>query len=93
MYFNTTKLKGEELSHEKKRIIKQEDIVMAFFEEYPRRQFTPHEVHNACMSQAPVTSTRRAMTCLTDKGKLRKTDEQKTGNWGKKTHTWVLTNN
>jgi hypothetical protein len=38
----------------------------------------------------PITSIRRAMTNLSDNGKLEKTNEFVMGNYGKKEHLWQL---
>ena len=38
----------------------------------------------------PITSIRRAMTCLTNSGKIVKTDRQIKGMYGKAEHLWEL---
>ena len=38
----------------------------------------------------PITSIRRAITDLTNAGKLTKTDTMKLGRYGKHVHTWKL---
>ena len=38
----------------------------------------------------PITSIRRAMTNLSDDGKLEKTKEYVVGNYGKKEHLWCF---
>ena len=40
--------------------------------------------------RAPITSIRRAITDLTNEGKLVKTNSLKKGNYGKKCHCWKL---
>ena len=72
----------EDLRKGKKQAARQVDIILAYFEEYPNQGFTPWALHAALVlrglisDQTPITSIRRAMTDLTNDGKLEKHIEQ-----------------
>ena len=53
---------------------------------------TPFDVETALYSNTmvPITSIRRAITNLTNDEKLVKTDNQKTGPYGKPSYCWKL---
>ena len=89
MYYNTTNQSGSLLRWYEEQTDKQEDIVLRFFEEHPGNH-SPFDVHFSCLSSAPITSVRRAITNLTKAGKLVKTDHQKMGAYGKPCYTWKL---
>lgn len=90
-FFNTISLKGEELKEATEKAMVQEDMVL--FIMCDGQEYTPFEVqeiYNRIFSPVPITSIRRAITVLTDKGKLEKLDEMKEGNYGKPNHKWRL---
>jgi Fe2+ or Zn2+ uptake regulation protein len=89
-FYNTIHENGQELRESKAKVRKQEEIVLQFFQYHRRGNFTPDEVHGVVLQKAPLTSIRRAITNLTDQGKLIKTDEMRAGVYGKLTHTWEL---
>jgi hypothetical protein len=91
-YFNTNCETGEILCYSETQTEHQEDVVLWFFRRYPTLLFTPEEVHTATLivTGAPLTSTRRAITNLTQRGLLEKTDTLRRGSYGKMTHTWKL---
>jgi hypothetical protein len=66
-YYNTNKIEGEALASARQRNLSQEDKVLALFMRYPDRDFSPHAVQSYVMPNAPLTSTRRAITNLTNK--------------------------
>jgi len=80
----------------------QEAAIVSVFEREPDRALSPSEVHRGLISSAPdeperdrwrrtpATSIRRAMTNLTDAGRLRKTDDLVTGPFGRPEHRWEL---
>ncbi len=93
-YYNTTNLTGGNLSEAVGKAETQKDIILAFFTKHPDMEFTPFDVQkHANLSGAPVTSVRRAMTNLTDDGKLIKTNNVKKGLYGAMNFTWRLKNN
>ena len=53
--------------------------------------WTPNEVLNyAFGNKIPITSVRRAMTDLTNDGKLIKTKFKRLGSFGRMVYTWTL---
>ena len=89
-YFNTNNESGETLKMSREKVAKQEDVVITFFRLSPGRRFTPEEVQRYCNINSPLTSVRRAITNLTNDGKLTKTKEMRKGMYGKSVHTWEL---
>jgi hypothetical protein len=68
----------------------QDEIVLAWFKRNPLALATPEEVWHAVLPQAPLTSVRRALTNLTNRGLLLKTDHTRTSQYGRNAHTWCL---
>lgn len=64
--------------------------MLAFFVARPDGAWSPEQVHRAVMPRAPLTSARRAITNLTAKGLLEKTDERASGLFGRPVHLWRL---
>ncbi len=93
-YYNTNKESGEELIKSERQARTQEERILEFFEEdYDSKNvvelFGPSYIHEAVFDHSiPITSVRRAMTNLTNQGKLIKTDIMVIGQYGKKEHTW-----
>lgn len=88
-FFNTINLKGEELKEAVIICNKQETRILEIMKY--RGEMTPFEVsklYDGFYDPVPITSIRRAMTVLTEKGKLEKLDEMKEGNYGKLNHKW-----
>ena len=86
-FFNTIHLKGEELKQAKETCNKQEERILGIM----KGAMTPFEVlevYNGIYDPIPITSCRRAMTSLTDKGKLEMLDEMKVERYNKKNHLW-----
>lgn len=74
MYYNTTELVGRELRRVKKKAERQEDVIMRLFRDV-RGCYGPSQVYDAVGAerrQWPMTSIRRAITNLTNDGKLEK---------------------
>lgn len=97
-FFNTNKESGETLTESKAKCNKQEENILKIFEYRKDYDFkgnlSPEQIQNLYAEEhapIPLTSVRRALTCLTKKGYLQKTDEMVKGNYGKKVHTWQLT--
>ena len=89
-FYNTINARDPELSEYKEKARTQKDIVLAFFRRNAGSQFTPAEVHSAVFHNdlTPITSTRRAITNLTDDGLLAKSRRQREGKYGKPNYCW-----
>ena len=74
-------------SHRKTR--KQEDLIYSLFVKR-KRPLSPSMVLSQSGLNCPITSIRRAMTDLTNLGKIVKTDRQIKGIYGKAEHLWEL---
>lgn len=90
-YFNTTHLNGKELKQAIQAAEGQEAKIMAFFEGRPHGNYTPWEVQDFIgLVNTPITSIRRAITNLTDAGKLKKTTVQRPGPYRNVAYAWEL---
>lgn len=88
-YFNTNRLEGAELAEAERDTRRQESVVLAFFRARPGQPFTPDQVWaNAFTAATPLTSIRRAITVLTNRGVLVKTERMRQGRYGKPAHCW-----
>ena len=92
MYYNTTNLTNPELKIASKRTEKQSDVVLDIFErqEYP---LSPSMVFDYAMNlgfEWPLTSVRRAISNLTNDGKLNKTTRKIRGIYGAKEYMWEV---
>lgn len=90
-FFNTIDLAGKELSEAENQACKQDDRVLQILKSGDK--MTPFEVseaYNSKYSEAPVTSIRRSMTVLTDRGLLIMCDEMKVERFGKPNHYWKV---
>lgn len=91
-FFNTINLSSEPLAEATGQTIKQNDRVYGLFVSYGK--MTPLEcsrVYNDNYPHCPETSIRRAITCLTDQGKLEMLDQMKVEKYGKPNHYWKAT--
>ena len=90
-YYNTTNLSGNNLTQASQKAMSQEDRILFHFEDSFDANFTPFEILEAVFNnQIPITSVRRAMTNLTNKGKLVKTGYQRLGAYGRICFAWRL---
>jgi hypothetical protein len=86
-YFNTTHESGTALKRSRKSCGEQETLIAEMFRE--RGRLSPSQAHRLYPDNGtPLTSIRRAITVLTDKGLLQKTDEQVRGVYGKPEYIW-----
>lgn len=93
-YHNTTHSSGQVLIEFENKAKNQEEIILDFFGHKFLHDFTPDEVlEQLGLENTPITSIRRAITNLTDRGKLIKTNIQRTGKYGKPTYAWKLNTN
>ncbi len=90
-YFNTLGETGEELEQSQAHTEHQEAVILGFFKSHRGRSFTPFEVRSIINWHAkPITSVRRAMTNLANRGFLVKTAEMRMEQLGKPNHTWMM---
>ena len=96
MYYNTTNENGSLLKVNTKQAENQTALTLSVFQTYPTYTFSADEVWNflidneAINEQTPLTSIRRAITDLTNAGKIVKTNRKVLGSAGRKTYTWRL---
>lgn len=89
-FFNTINLTGEKLKEAKEDCNAQEKNILAIMPfERPMTPFEVLEIYNNKHNEVPITSIRRAMTGLTNKGHLQKTKEMKDGKFGKPNYCWM----
>lgn len=92
-YYNTTKETSKELAISKVKAYTQEECIMDIFFDRGSIKMTPSEVcYIFCeeYKDVPLTSIRRAMTNLTNRQQLVKTDIMREGEYGKPEHCWRL---
>ena len=88
-FFNTINEAGNALAESNKKINRQEDLIYSLFVQC-NQPLSPSMVLNQSGLNCPITSIRRAMTCLTNSGKIVKTNRQVKGIYGKAEHLWKL---
>ena len=87
-YFKTTPM-GEELNQKCiAGALKQEEAIEMLFKA-TRKLLTPSDVLYLYPTHVPITSIRRAITQLTKKGILIKTDIDQLSEWGRPEHYWI----
>jgi len=96
-FYNTISLEGEDLKEAAANGCKQAEVILDFFKANPDKECTPPEVHKALFGDnVPITSTRRAMSDLSKEfpgepdPELKKTDNQREGEYGKPNYCWKL---
>jgi len=90
-YYNTNGETGAKLEQSQGTAATQENVIQSLFSN--GEELTPSEVLDRCNASGYkylITSVRRAMTNLTNKGILVKNTTLKDGAYGKQTHTWSL---
>lgn len=91
-YHNTTAIEDPQLSLFQEKVNKQERLILTHMRLSTLEEHTPEQVHLALLFElkgAPITSVRRALSNLTKKGYLVKSDTAHAkGNYGKPVHTW-----
>ena len=87
-YYNTNELSGNELGQAIADNLKLEDRILSRFRE--RKEWQPSELYHYFSMKYPLTSIRRALTDLTTKGKIRKTDKMGRGMYNKNEHVWSI---
>ena len=93
-YHNTTGSLGEQLAEFERQTASQEERVMLIFRKYPYvfqyGSWTPSQLQRVHFADTPLTSVRRALTNLTNEGKLIKTGQQSIGPYGRPEYHWEL---
>lgn len=93
-FYNTIQADSRQTSLFEVKAITQGVKILQFFKSYPNHEFTAEEIHEIVFPlnhhNIPITSIRRAMTNLANKGKLVKTGNKRRGNFGKPINTWKL---
>lgn len=90
-YFNTTRLSGPELADCKVKAISQTQAVLRFFQRHDTMNFSCWEVWKYMkLRNVPITSIRRAISCLADDNKLVETGNLRIGSYGRKCRCWKL---
>lgn len=94
-FFNTVSLSGVALVDATVRAMKQDEVILSIFKEYPRTAFTPfdiqYNVKRIYDKDYPITSVRRSLSNLTDQGKLSKSEKAEgKGIYKVANHKWAL---
>ena len=88
-FYETIDQVGSALTESNKKTRKQEDLIYSLF--VKRNQpLSPSMVLSQSGLNCPITSIRRAITDLTNSGRIVKTDRQVKGMYGKAEHLWEL---
>lgn len=88
-YYNTTHENPEMIKGFIKICKSQEELIQNYFLIHSEKDFSPDEIkQNLKLNYTPITSIRRAITNLTKRGVIFKTNKKKIGNFGRMTYTW-----
>ena len=90
MFYNTTHETNPELKQYRESAETQDQAVLKIFEDNQYTAFTPSEVHRTFGPTVPITSIRRALTNLTQAGKLVKTNAKRQGPYGRYEYCWKI---
>ena len=88
-FFNTIDEVGNALAESNKKTNRQEHLIYSLFVKC-NRPLSPSMVLSESGLNCPITSIRRAITNLTNSGKIIKTNRQVKGIYGKAEHLWEL---
>jgi hypothetical protein len=88
-YFNTTGETGARLALYRNKAAEQDKEVLDIIDRLGGSA-SPSQVWRAVSKKWPITSCRRAMTNLTNAGKLVKTGEKRVGEFGRNEGVWKL---
>jgi len=90
-FYNTTGENKSVVEKTEASNSKQENLILSLFINHPFEEYTPFEVSKYLnLPNVPITSVRRAITNLTQKGFLFKTENKKQGDYGKINFCWRL---
>lgn len=88
-HYNTTAETGQMRMRFEVAAGKQDAAVLEFFRDFPG-EYSPSEIQKNVLPKAPLTSVRRAMSTLTKKGLLEKTDAKRMGPYGRPEYKWRI---
>jgi hypothetical protein len=88
-FYQTIDQVGSALKESNMKVKRQEDLIYSLFVKC-NQPLSPSMVLSKSGLNCPITSIRRAMTDLTNLGKIVKTDRQIKGLYGKAEHLWEL---
>ena len=88
-FYNTIQENPDELARSHLKAKTQEQKIINCFKQY-ETPLSPSMVLSISGLNCPITSIRRAMTNLSNEGKLIKTDVKMEGMYGKQEHLWCL---
>ncbi len=89
-FYNTVQATHPELGRYENKAQSQETKILDYFKTY-EAQISPSKLQSILFhDRTPITSIRRGLTNLTNKGELVKTEFQVRGNYGRKEHVWRL---
>lgn len=95
-FHNTTQLNLKELHHERLLAKEQDTFILEIFKESPDVWYTPFQIQEIAElneKHMEITSVRRAITNLTDRGLLIKSAKANyLGKFNKKNHGWKYNN-
>lgn len=91
-FYNTIHEDSETLRESIRNAKSQEEKIELFFRATPDKLFTPFDIQYLGVfdNNVPITSIRRAMTNLSEKGVLEKTGNKREGGYGKDNYCWRL---
>jgi hypothetical protein len=92
-FYNTTGETGEQLAAYRERAITQEESLTILFESKPHVALGPWQVEDMLDGAFPITSIRRAITNLQQRGVLIKTEYKRRGKYGRPESMWQLNPN
>lgn len=92
-FYNTTGETGEQLEEYRERAITQEDSLTMLFEAVPHVALSPWQVEGMLEGAWPITSIRRAITNLQQRGVLIRTERKRRGRYGRPESLWQLNPN
>ena len=88
-FYQTIDQTGSALKESNKKASKQEDLIYSLFVKC-NQPLSPSMVLSQSGLNCPITSIRRAITDLTNSGRIVKTDRQVRGMYNKPEHLWEL---
>ena len=88
-FYNTIEETGEELAESCAKAFTQEEAIYSLFAT-TQEELSPSMVHEILELKCPITSVRRAMSNLTNKGLISKTNQYVEGTYGKREHLWAI---
>ena len=87
-HYNTTNETGSDLQLLRGKARKQEESILALFKTMPTTEMSAWHVER--YTSYPITSVRRAITDLSQAGKLTCTGRKHIGPYGRSCYTWRL---